>query len=38
MNKRIIRDRLRLLGALLFFWLYIPHFTIFAMGGARKGL
>ena len=38
MNKRIIRDRLRLLGALFFFWLYIPHCAIFAMGGARKGL
>ena len=38
MNKRIIRDRLRLLGALFFFWLYIPHCAIFAMGGGKKRL
>lgn len=38
MNKRIIRDRLRLLGALLFFWLYIPHFAVFVMGGGKKRL
>lgn len=38
MNKRIIRDRLRLLGAMLFFWLYIPHFAVFVMGGGKKRL
>lgn len=38
MNKRVIRDRLRLLGALLFFWLYIPHYAIFATGWGKKRL
>lgn len=34
MDKRKIRDTLRLSGALLFFWLYIPHFIIaLGLGG-----
>ena len=35
MDKRKIRDSLRLVGTLLFFWLYIPHFLIYALGGGR---
>lgn len=38
MDKRVIRDRLRLLGAILFFWLYIPHFVIYAIGGGKRRL
>ena len=35
MNQRIIRDLLRLAGALLFSWLYIPHYLVFlVIGGA----
>ena len=34
MDKRKIRDSLRLAGALLFSWLYVPHFLVFmAIGG-----
>lgn len=29
MNQRKIRDLLRLLNSLLFFWLYLPHFIIY---------
>ena len=36
MDKRVIRDCLRLTGALAFFWLYIPHLAIFVIGGGRK--
>lgn len=36
MDKRKIRDTLRLCGSLIFFWLYIPHFLAFAFGEARK--
>ena len=35
MNKRKIRDSLRLIGALFFFWLYIPHIVVYAFGGGR---
>ena len=38
MNKRKIRDILRLLGAIVFSWLYIPHlfaYVIFLVGGKR---
>ena len=28
MNKRKIRDRIRLFGALIFGWLYIPHLIV----------
>lgn len=38
MNKRKIRDSLRLLGAIVFSWLYIPHLVIYAMGGGGKRL
>lgn len=39
MNQRIIRDILRLSGALLFFWLYIPHLVAFMLqGGVNKRL
>lgn len=31
MNKRKIRDSLRLLGALFFFWLYIPHIVVYIL-------
>ncbi len=33
MDKRIIRDSLRLAGALLFSWLYIPHLLVFMVIG-----
>ena len=33
MDKRKIRDSLRLVGALLFCWLYIPHFLMYVLGG-----
>lgn len=37
MDKRKIRDVLRLSGALLFSWLYIPHLiAFFATGGGSK--
>ena len=37
MNQRIIRDLLRLAGALLFSWLYIPHYLVFlVIGGGVK--
>lgn len=29
MNKREIRDRMRLIGAMAFFWLYIPHLLVY---------
>lgn len=31
MDKRLIRDYLRLIGALFFVWLYIPHVLIFLL-------
>ncbi len=36
MHKRKIRDGLRLTGALLFCWLYIPHLLIYVAGGGNK--
>lgn len=36
MNKRKIRDSLRLMGAIVFGWLYIPHLLVYAMGGGKK--
>lgn len=36
MNKRIIRDYLRLAGAILFCWLYIPHLVAYAIVGAKS--
>lgn len=36
MNKRKIRDGLRLFSAIIFSWLYIPHLLIYALGGSRK--
>lgn len=35
MNKRKIRDTLRLLGAIVFSWLYMPHLAVYAIGGGR---
>lgn len=35
MNKRKIRDCLRLTQALLLFWLYIPHITIYLINKRR---
>lgn len=36
-NKRKIRDILRLLGAVVFFWVYIPHLIVyvFFLGGVK---
>ena len=36
-KKRVIRDSLRLLGCLLFFWLYIPHLFVYFFS-ANKNL
>lgn len=36
MDKRLIRDRLRLLGAVAFSWLYIPVLTCLRMSDARR--
>lgn len=39
MNKRTIRDVIKLFGSLLFFWLYIPHFVIyFLTPNVRKNI
>ncbi len=36
MDKRKIRDTLRFIGALLFFWLYIPHIIIYCISDKRS--
>lgn len=36
MNKRYIRDCLRLTGAILFCWLYIPHICYYMLNGGGK--
>ena len=36
MNKRIIRDLIRLSVSLVFCWLYLPHILIFAICGGGK--
>ncbi len=36
MNRKKIRDFLRLLGAIIFSWLYIPHLLIYATGGGKR--
>ncbi|WP_296114431.1 serine acetyltransferase [uncultured Alistipes sp.] len=33
MDRRKIRDQIRLAGAIFFFWLYIPHFTLYICKG-----
>ena len=33
---KTIRDILRLTVSIIFFWLYIPHLLIYAIGGARR--
>lgn len=35
-GKRKIRDGLKLLGAVFFFWLYIPHLIAYFFLGKRK--
>ena len=35
-KKRKVRDRLRLLGAIFFSWLYIPHMVIYGVLGKKK--
>ena len=35
MDKRFIRDNLRMLGAVCFFWLYIPHVIVYLWGGKK---
>lgn len=35
MDKRKIRDGFRLIGSLVFAWLYVPHLIIYAIGGKR---
>lgn len=36
MNKRKALDTLRLCGAIVFAWLYIPHLAFYAMGGCKS--
>ena len=36
MNKRKIRDILRLICSICFSWLYIPHIIAFTWGGVKK--
>ena len=36
MNKRKIRDIIRLTWAILFWWLYIPHLFAYATGGGKN--
>lgn len=36
MNKRVIRDYLRLAGTVLFCWLYIPHLVAYAIVGSQS--
>lgn len=36
MNKRKIRDGLRLLSAILFSWLYIPHLAFYSSGRGKR--
>ena len=36
MDKRKIRDSLRLAGAMLFSWLYIPHLLVYMVIGEGK--
>ena len=36
MDKRKVRDSLRLIGSLLFSWLYIPHYLVFILIGGVK--
>lgn len=36
MNKRIIRDLIRLTVSLIFCWLYLPHILIFAVCGGKS--
>lgn len=38
MDKRIIRDSLRLAGSLLCFWLYIPHYLVYTFAGKRDAI
>ncbi len=35
-RKVIIRDILRLFGAIFFAWLYVPHFIVYAIVGAQS--
>lgn len=36
MNRRKIRDGLRLFSAIVFSWLYIPHLVVYALGGGKN--
>ena len=35
MNKRVLRDCIRLFGALIFCWLYIPHICYYMLAGNK---
>lgn len=37
-DKRIIRDYLRFIGAIVFFWLYIPHLVLYIVGWKRDSV
>lgn len=37
-DKRVIRDYLRLVGAFCFVWLYIPHVIVYLVGGGKKDI
>lgn len=36
MNKKKLMYQLRLLGGIVFSWLYIPHLVVYAIGGEKK--
>lgn len=36
MNRRKIRDGLRLFSAIVFSWLYIPHLVVYALGEGKR--
>lgn len=35
MNKKAIRDSMKMLSSILFFWVYIPHLVIYLLGGGQ---
>lgn len=36
MNKKAIRDSMKMLSSILFFWVYIPHLVIYLLGGGKS--
>ena len=38
MDKRILRDSLRLMGAVCFAWLYVPHLIVYLFAGKKADI